>query len=217
MHFWFQTALGPPKFGGHIVSLHLPPQLAGKSSGHSLLIGEEMMNHLAYYNFKISGQSMALTRVALAACMLASKKHQDNISKLIYKSDFDKMKGKDSTKKLDEILATLWAEAQNQKNDKHHAFKCFGNASVRMALHLLQKEKLAKQEAFESFQDIVAQFTEDLSGSTGHALPAASLDPAAKAAATYTGNVKDLVNCSKKDIAMIQNNHIKIGDRQGCV
>lgn len=66
----------------------------GKSSGHSVLVGEEMMNHLAMYDFKITGKTLALTRIALAATILTSKKSQDGISKLIYKSDLDKMEGK---------------------------------------------------------------------------------------------------------------------------
>jgi hypothetical protein len=89
--------------------------------------------------------------------MLSSRKHQDNISKLVYKSDFDKVKGKDTTKKLDEILHTLWAEAQDQKHEKSLAFNAFGTACVRMVLHLLQKEKAAKQDTFESFQEIVCR------------------------------------------------------------
>lgn len=78
------------------------------------------MNLLAFYNFRIPGQSMTLTRIALAACMLSSKKHADNISQLICKSDFDKLKGKEPARKLDEILHTLWAATQNE-TDKHLA------------------------------------------------------------------------------------------------
>ncbi|CAL1135362.1 unnamed protein product [Cladocopium goreaui] len=187
-------------------------QLAGKSSGHFLLIGEEMMNHLAFYNFKIPGQSMALTRVALAACMLSSRKHQDNISKLVYKSDFDKMKGKDTTKKLDEILHTLWTEAQDQKHEKSLAFNAFGTACVRMVLHLLQKEKAAKQDTFESFQEIVQKFQDDLSGGGVPAPPAAPPVLATSSAGSSKG-VQDLVNCSSKEIALVQNSHIKVGER----
>ena len=168
------------------------------------------MNLLALYNFRIPGHSMALTRIALAACMLSSKKHADNISKLICKSDFDKLKSKDSTKKLDEILNTMWAETQ--KHDKQLAFKCFGTACVRMVLHLLGKEKMAKQGAFESFQEIVEKFEEELSAGmvAPHAVPSAP-------SAGSSQGVRNLVNCSSKDIALVHNSHIKVGDRHLCL
>ena len=124
----------------------------GKSSGHSVLVGEEMMNHLAMYDFKITGKTLALTRIALAATILTSKKSQDGISKLIYKIDLDKMKGKDTTCRLDDMLNAMWPEAR--KIDKDVGYIAFGRASVHMILHLLGKEKLAKKETFESFTEI---------------------------------------------------------------
>ena len=60
---------------GSLEIMHLSQISLGKKHGHSLLIGEEMMNHLAFYDFKIQGRSMALTRVALAAAMLSSQKN----------------------------------------------------------------------------------------------------------------------------------------------
>ena len=182
----------------------------GKSSGHSVLVGEEMMNHLAMYDFKITSKTLALTRIALAATILTSKKSQDGISKLIYKSDLDKMKGKDTTCRLDDMLNAMWPEAR--KIDKDVGYIAFGRASVHMILHLLGKEKLAKKETFESFTEIVEAFHQELQiGPPSLAQPGLPADASASSAAEPA--VKDLINCSNKDIAMLQNEHIKVGGK----
>ena len=168
------------------------------------------MNHLAFYDFKILGRGMALTRVALAATMLSSKKHQDGISKLIYKSDFDKLKGKETTRRLDEVLASLWEQAGQTSVD--WGYMCFCTAAVRMVLHILQKEKIAKQDSFESFEEIVQHFADDLQAS-----PVASktqLAPSEPAESSNGPVVQDLLKASNKEVALFQNSHIKIGERQ---
>ena len=96
-----------------------------------------------FFDFKLPGHSMALTRIALAACILSSKKQQDGISRIIYKSDLEKLKGKASTKQLDEMLCSLWAEVQHVNLPL--GYVCFGKACVRMILHTLGKEKVAKE------------------------------------------------------------------------
>ena len=58
------------------------------------------MNLLAYYNFKLPGCQLNFLRIALLATILSSKRHQDGISRLVFKSDFDKLKGKISTKTM---------------------------------------------------------------------------------------------------------------------
>ena len=148
---------------------------------------------------------MNFTRIALAATILSSKRSQDGISKLIYKSDFDKMRGKDTTQKLDEMLATMWPEAVKVQPK---GYICFGKACVNMILHLLQKEKLAKSEQYNAFTDIVTEFQQELTGQAPLvAHPAASKDPSSST------SVEDLVNCSGKDIAKMQNSHITVGKR----
>ena len=173
------------------------------------MIGEEMMNHLAFFNFKIPGQSMTLTRIALAACILSSKKQQDGISRLIYKSDLEKLKGKASTKKLDEILCSLWNEVQTVNLPS--GYVCFGKACVRMILHTLSKEKIAKEETFNSFEEILTQFHAEVQGKT----PAVPGSEASSSSVT-TDPVKDLVNSCASEVALLQNTHIKVGDRYLC-
>ena len=173
------------------------------------MIGEEMMNNLAFFDFKLPGHSMALTRIALAACILSSKKQQDGISRIIYKSDLEKLKGKDSTKQLDEMLCSLWAEVQHVNLPL--GYVCFGKACVRMILHTLGKEKVAKEETFGSFQDIVTQFQADLRGHIS-AVPANEVS----SSSGTTNPVKDLVNSCASEVALLQNIHIKVGDKYLC-
>lgn len=169
-----------------------------------------MMSHLAFYDFRIQGRGMALTRVALAATMLSSKRHQDGISKLVYKSDFDKLKSKETTRRLDEVLGTLWDQARHAQPDLGHM--CWCTAAVRMALHLLGKEKIAKQEVFESFEQIAQVFSDDLQAGlvTLQAQPVQS----ELADTSSAPSVKNLLNASTKEVALFQNNHIKIGEKQ---
>lgn len=168
------------------------------------------MNHLAMYDFKITGKTLALTRMALAATILTSKKSNDGISKLIFKSDLDKMKGKDMTSKLDDMLNTMWPEAS--KNEKNGGYIAFGRASVHMVLHLLGKEKLAKKETFESITEIVEAFQQELKDGAS-SLVQLALPADASASSAPGPDVKDLVTCSNKEIAMLQNDHIKQGDK----
>lgn len=169
-----------------------------------------MMNHLAWYDFRIQGRGMALTRVALMATMLSSKKHQDGISKLVYKSDFDKLKSKETTRSLDEVLGTLWDQASKAQPDLGHM--CWCTAAVRMVLHLLGKEKIAKQDVFESFEQIAQFFCDDLQA--GPVTVQAQPVPSEPADTSSAPSVKNLLNASTKEVALFQNNHIKIGEKQ---
>ena len=180
--------------------------IAGKRSGHSLLIGEEVMNYLSFFDFKITGLSMNFTRIALAATILSSKRSQDGISKLIFRSDFEKLKGKDTTKKLDQMLSNMWPEAL--KAPKELGYKSFGKACVNMILHLLQKEKMAKADQYESFAQILQEFQDELAGGPNTAVPVAE-----PSSSNPDAPVKNLVDCSAQEIALLQNSHIKVGNR----
>lgn len=164
------------------------------------------MNYLAFFDFRISGLSMNFTRVALAATILSAKKSQDGISKLIFRSDFEKLKGKETTRKLDQMLSSMWPEAL--KAPKEVGYKSFGKACVNMILHLLQKEKVAKAEQHESFAAILQEFQNELAGNTPQLAPATQVSAASSAVP-----VKDLVNCSPQDIALLQNKHIIVGNK----
>lgn len=182
------------------VCLHIQ----GKSCSHSLLIGEENMNHLAFYDFRLPGCSMNFTRLALAATMLTSKKHHDNISKLIYKSDLDKLKGKEKTKLLEQILRGGWTQAKDVV-DKSHAYSCFGRLCVRLVLFLVQKEKHSRDEPYASSEDIVEKFSQELKGTLEHASGSARM--------TVAPSARNLLEASATELAFLQNAHIKLNSK----
>ncbi|CAK9118179.1 unnamed protein product [Durusdinium trenchii] len=162
------------------------------------------MNHLAFYDFRLPGCSMNFTRLALAATMLTSKKHHDNISKLIYKSDLDKLKGKEKTKLLEQILRGGWTQAKDVV-DKSHAYSCFGRLCVRLVLFLVQKEKHSRDEPYASSEDIVEKFSQELKGTLEHASGSARM--------TVAPSARNLLEASATELAFLQNAHIKLNSK----
>ena len=178
----------------------------GKASGHSLLVGEENMNLLAYYNFKLPGCQLNFLRIALLATILSSKRHQDGISRLVFKSDFDKLKGKISTKTMEDLLAKGWQSCQKAA-DLVLGEMCFGRFCVRVVLYALQKEEHARDGfCVESFQEIVEELSMELENSAG--APTSSAVDAKDGEAL---KVKDLVQADPNEVAMLQNDHIIVG------
>ena len=164
------------------------------------------MNLLAYYNFKLPGCQLNFLLIALLATILSSKRHQDGISRLVFKSDFDKLKGKISTKTMEDLLAKGWQSCQKAA-DLVLGEMCFGRFCVRVALYALQKEKHARDGfCFESFQAIVEELSMELENSAG--APTSSAVDAKDGEAL---KVKDLVQADPNEVAMLQNDHIIVG------
>ena len=164
------------------------------------------MNLLAYYNFKLPGRQLNFLRVALLATILSSKRHQDGISKLVFKSDFDKLKGKSSTKTMEDLLAEGWQSCQKAA-DLVLGEMCFGRFCVRVVLYALQKEEHARDGfCVESFQEIVEELSMELENSAG--APTSSAVDAKDGEAL---KVKDLVQADPNEVAMLQNDHIIVG------
>ena len=178
----------------------------GKASGHSLLVGEENTNLLAHCNFRLPGCQFSFLRIALLATILSSKRHQDGISKLVFKSDFDKLKGKNTTLAVEDLLSNGWKESQKVE-DKGLGEMSFGKFCVRVVLHALQKEKHSRDGLrFESFEAIVEQLSKELEG--GSYVASSS---AADAKGAESLRVKDLLKASPDEVAMLQNHHITVG------
>ena len=111
---------------------------------------------------------------------------------------------------MDGVLSSLWDQV-NQSNPDW-GYMCWCTAAVRMVLHILQKEKIAKQDSFESFEQIVQHFADDL-----QAAPVSlQTQPApSEPFGSSTGPVvKDMVKASNKEVALFQNSHIKLGEKQ---
>ncbi|CAK8991130.1 unnamed protein product, partial [Durusdinium trenchii] len=135
--------------------------------GPSILIGKEMMYNLSCFDFKMETNKLPMTRAALLCTMLTSKKHSDGLSRLIYKADFDRMRGtlKSNTQNVEEILKDAWEQCQ--KSSTHKSLMAWGKLGTRMILHILSKEKYSRDAPFESVQKIVERFAEDLESSHG--------------------------------------------------
>jgi hypothetical protein len=65
-----------------------------------LLVGQGLLEALAYTNFKQPGQAFPLCRIAVWCTMLTTWKHQDGIQKLITRADVEKLKSKTNIPKL---------------------------------------------------------------------------------------------------------------------
>ena len=116
------------------------------------------------FRFQDQGKQVAYDQGSLALHHFDCKEHADGISKLVYKADLDKMKGslKDKTVKMEELLKEGWKQVQQPTGAPALKALCFGKFCVRLVLHLLSKEKYSRDQPFESVQEIVDQFGEDL-------------------------------------------------------
>lgn len=164
---------------------------------------------LSYHDFRVPGNQMLFTRVALMSAMLTSTKASDGISKLIFKSDFDKLTRslQDQTIKMEGLLSDAWCQCQKDL-DKEPSTKAFafGKLCVRMVLLLLSKQKYGRDPEIDSFEDVLALFAEDLLNKKKVAgESSASKDRALK--------VEDLLHASPAQVCLIQNSHLEIGGR----
>ena len=170
-----------------------------------------MMFQLSHFDFRIKENKLPMTRAALLCTILTAKKHADGISKLVYKADLDKMKGslKDKTVKMEELLKEGWKQVQQPTGAPALKALCFGKFCVRLVLHLLSKEKYSRDQPFESVQEIVDQFGEDLlDGNLKASSSVAAIAPKAKAAQASAGEVKDLLNATPKAMAQLEYPHL---------
>ena len=99
--------------GGKDFPLLLWLDLFAKKFGHSLMAGQEMMQQLTWFNFKALSP-LPFCRLALLATILTSRKHSDGISRLVTKSDLDKMKGslQENAIKMEDLLHAAWNKLQ---------------------------------------------------------------------------------------------------------
>lgn len=177
--------------------------------GPSILVGSDMMHQLSHYDFRMDNNRLPMTRAALLCCMLTSKKCENGLSRLLYKSDLHKLKGvlKAKTQNMEEILKQAWQECQKMNTD--NGKMAWGKLGCRLVLHILGKEKHSRDPPFESVQDIVERFGLELQAPGGQ--------PGAAASKTEAGQpsegpeVKDLLNASKHDLALLDNPHLKLG------
>jgi len=181
---------------------------SGSNHGSSLRIGEELMNHLAYYDFRMGNEKLPMCRFALMVAMLTTKKHADGLARLIVKADLDKMKGplKEKCLSVEKLLLEGWQQCQTSTSPEPVKTTAFGHLAVRLVLHLLGKEKWGREEGYESFSACVGQFAEDLKGKTHSSSPSAHEEGS-------SGVVTDLLTAKPKEKALLAHPNIAVGDR----
>ena len=192
----------------------------GGKYGPSILVGEEMMGYLSHYDFKVVNNPLPFCRAALLCTMLTSKKHQDGLQRLIVKSDLDRMKGalKNKAMQVESLLKDGWTACEGKSLKHADKVASFGKLCVRLILHLLSKEKHSRDKAFQSFQDIVQQFTDDLSGGGISREAAAERQLASSGSQQRDAEVQDLHQASEQEIALLQHPHLRLGDLFfGCI
>jgi hypothetical protein len=186
----------------------------GKQFGGTLLLGGDFFHALAHTDFKVSGQTVPMVRMDIWATMLTNpQRSQDGFAKVFSKGDIEKLKGHgciEKTKEAETMLAKAWETylhmvATNSKMELHYT-KCFGKFTVRLMFFLTQKQKMPKEtKSRDSLHDILAALTQEVqipptSSSTGPGEPTTAV----------ALEVKDMLKASPKEVAQLQNHHLKI-------
>jgi hypothetical protein len=168
-----------------------------------LLVGQGLLEALAYTNFKQPGQAFPLCRIAVWCTMLTTWKHQDGIQKLITRADVEKLKSKTNIPKLHSLEGQLQGayKVADQAHDFHHASKCIGKMMTRSILFLLQKQKWSREstKSWASQNEILEAFTQEMA------------NPKVKADKKDDKPLlpRDLTQASAKEMALFQNPHIQ--------
>ena len=129
--------------------------------GCSLVIGEEFMSAV--------GTTYPFLRAACLAAQPTSPKSSDGISRLLTKSDVEKLKGKDMKQIVElaeKTLAMGWNIVSNAAAQGLAAVVCngcFGKFITTVILHILGKEKYGREpKGFESLDVINQMFVDEV-------------------------------------------------------
>lgn len=164
------------------------------------------MHLLAHFDFKVEGNPMIMTRIALLHAMLSSTKTSDGYTKLIVKADFDRCKGALKAKliQMDDLLKQAWTDCCTSAN-KQHVVVAFGRLNVRFVLLLLGKQKFSRdKQELGNFSDIVHVFAQELAGDFSW-----SKQPAGTT--LQKGGIEDLIGATAAKVAQLQHSHIAVG------
>eukprot|EP00435_Cladocopium_sp_Y103_P036891 s4034_g9.t1 len=185
---------------------HFVQHFAGNYFNRQLMIGSDLMSALATTNFKVQGCVFPHLRVAIWATLSSSSKHQDGFSKLLNKSDVEKLRSNtmsDKIKSTEKILADSWKVIQDPALDVDHVTKAYGRLCVRCILFLLSKQKFSREEhEYQNLPEIVQAFSDEMKARPSMTL-ANSLDEEEL-------QVTDTSQATAKNIALLQNQHVKL-------
>ena len=184
-----------------------------KSFGQSVLVGEDMFTQITYWDFRQEGQLFPCLRCALLATALSGTKVSDGISKVLVKADLDKLKQSMKPKVLqgEQVLANSWVWLSSKGLTPERQRKLFGRLSIRV----VKKEKLCamENEVYEDLQSISDQCVKEANG-----IQASSAAAASAAQPEDSMGAQDLLSSKPAEIALLQRQHLKIGEKQlACV
>ena len=189
-----------------------------KSFGQSVLVGEDMFTQITYWDFRQEGQLFPVLRIALLATSLTGTKVSDGISKVLVKADLDKLKQSTMKPKVlqgEQVLANSWIWLSSKALTPERQCQLFGRLCIRVVFHLLKKEKLCAMEndVYEDLQSISDQCVKEASG-----IPASSAAASAAQQSEDSMDAQDLLSSKPAQIALLQHQHLKIGEKQlACV
>ena len=127
------------------------------------------MSAVTFIDLKGDGTTFPFLRAACLAAQLTSPKSSDGISKLLTKSDVEKLKSKDMKKIVElaeKTMAMGWNVMLNAAGQGLAASVCngcFGKFITRVILHIFGKEKYGREpNGFESLDVINQMFVDEV-------------------------------------------------------
>ena len=178
------------------------------------MIGEEFSTLVASVDFKADTTTLPFLRVALCATQVTAPRSfiRDGISKMICKSDFDKLKQKkafDDIMKAEQLMVAAWQTLEASGLPLEKTALPFGKFQIRLVLLLLAKELKGREgKEYKTLLAINEQFQADFAECCGSG-PGPSATAKAKSAATMVKSL-DQVN-DPVQIVLAGNSHIQLG------
>lgn len=166
----------------------------------------DILEAICHTNFKVTGKVFPLLRIAIWATMLSTNRHQNNIQKLVTKSDIDKLRSPHFVSKievLEDRLQASWKIAMIH-SDQNKATICMSRLMIRSILLLLGKQKWSREGCqYEDLDQILEAFTKEMGSTT------MGIEATPQGAAEEDIKPTDMMIASSKAIALFQHPHIK--------
>ena len=156
------------EFGGgdNFGLVYLLDQIS-KMFGSQLFLGEEFLSAITFVDFKDAESRYPFVRAALWACQLHSPKHHDSISRLLSKTDVEKLKTaavKQTVKNAEQLLKMSWdiLEKLGWLTEKK-GVGLIARFMIRVALFVCNKSGKGREpHVYESLADVHTAFSQEL-------------------------------------------------------
>ncbi|CAE7323802.1 unnamed protein product [Symbiodinium sp. CCMP2592] len=153
--------------GGKFLTQFLSP--FSREHGGNCNLGEDFWAMAAGRGTFAGNAAMPMVRLAMLATNYAAPGHKmvDGYAKLIVQADWTKMKSAKFQPKVNEMeqqLYECWRVAEKELPSLD-SVRTFGKCCIRMALHVLQKEKMGREaKTYKSLAEIRALFDDQMAG-----------------------------------------------------